>query len=301
MQRGWSVLFGVVLLGALLLTVLSPAFGWWLPPLGNKESFGREIDNLFYVILYVTGFFFVMTEAILVVAMWRYAERPGRRSVYVHGNHKLEMVWTLVPAGILLFIAFVQINAWADIKYATRMKPPQQIIEVRANQFEWNMRYPDKKTLEKLAAPSEEGEWKAKASADKWGNDHLADFGDLHVKSELHTWKGANTRIYLKTRDVLHSFYLPHMRLKQDAVPGKTIPVWFKPDESNGEWKNGKWEYDTDDNGKPKYWELACAELCGWGHYKMHGKLCVHKDRASYLRWLADTTKKNRTHQRDDK
>jgi cytochrome c oxidase subunit 2 len=66
---------------------------------------------------------------------------------------------------------------------------------------------------------------------------------------------------------VLHSFYLPQMRIKQDAVPGMTIPVWF----------------DADTSGE---YELACAELCGWGHYKMRGRVTVHDTEIEFQRWL---------------
>ena len=290
MQKWWSLFFAAVLLAELGLFAVAPFVGWWLPPLGNAETFGREIDNLFYLILGFTTFFFVLTEAILVVAMWRYAGRAGRRAVYVHGNHKLEMAWTVVPAGILLFIAFAQIAAWADIKYAARMRPPHHVIEVSGRQFEWRLRYPapdvrDQMTIE---GDSEAGPKERKDRAEAWGNDTLGYSTDFHVVNEVHTWTGANTRLYLKSRDVLHSFFLPHMRLKQDAVPGKVVPVWFRPDAHNGRWERGEWHYEQDEAGRDKVWELACAELCGWGHYKMQGRLYVHEDRASYDRWLKD-------------
>lgn len=296
MQKWWSVLFAVVLLAALGLWIVAPAVGWGLPHLANKDSFGNDIDNLYYMISAFVGFFFVLTEVILVIAMWRFASKPGQRSTYVHGNHKLEMAWTVVPAAILLFITFVQINTWADIKYASRTQPPQQIIEVSARQFEWRVRYPDRDVRERLAAPSGTEQWNGKRDADAWGHDPLADSTDLHVVNEVHTWKGANTRVYLKTRDVLHSFFLPHMRLKQDAVPGKVIPVWFRPDDHNGHFnaKKGVWVYEQDDKGKDKIWELACAELCGWGHYKMQGHLYVHEDEKSYNAWLKYALAKQR-------
>jgi cytochrome c oxidase subunit 2 len=307
-QKWWSLLFGGVLLVEFLLFVISPAVGWWLPHLANRETFGKDIDFLFYVILWVTAFFFVLTEVILVVGMWRFAGEPGRRSIYVHGNHKLEMAWTLVPAAILLFIAFAQINAWADIKYTKRMTPPHHVIEVSARQFEWRMRYPDTKTRQEMTAVWTEGQkpgdskWSEEASkrAEKWGQDMTGYSTDFHTVNEVHTWAGANTRIYLKSRDVLHSFFLPHMRLKQDAVPGKVIEVWFRPDGDayNGEWIKGKgWQYVQED-GHDKVWDLACAELCGWGHYKMQGRLYVHKNKQSYDDWLGDAIKKQ--HDRDD-
>src|SRR5262245_54317340 len=290
-QKWWSLLFGVVLLAELLLFAIAPMLGWWLPHLANRESLGWDIDKLFYLILILTGFFFVLTEVILVVAMWRFAGEPGRRSVYVHGNHTLEMAWTLVPAAILLFIAFVQISAWADIKYAKQMRPPHHLIEVSARQFEWRMRYPSEETRAGMTAkwnagenPYGKEEWVSKdaeKAADKWGHDNTGNITDFHTVNEVHTWAGANTRIYLKTRDVLHSFFLPELRLKQDAVPGKVIPVWFKATDWNTEFKDGELVVNPD-----KRWELACAELCGWGHYKMSGKLYVHKDKESYDAWL---------------
>ncbi len=97
---------------------------------------------------------------------------------------------------------------------------------------------------------------------------------------------------------MIHSFFLPNMRVKQDALPGKTIPVLVESHEGdhNVEWdaaaNGGKGDWKVLET-----WELACAELCGWGHYKMQGRLFVHKDRADYDRWLEQTAKKQDAHQ----
>jgi cytochrome c oxidase subunit 2 len=299
-HKFWSILFGAVLLAELLLCLAAPAMGWWLPPLANSTNVGKEVDKLFYFILAATGFFFILTEAVLVYTMWRYAGKPGEKAVYVHGDHHLEIAWTAVPAVLLILISLIQIDAWADIKYQGRMRPPQHIIEVSARQFEWRVRYPEKAVRERLAVPTESDPWDAKPEADRWGSDPLASASDLHVVNEVHTWVGANTRVYLKTRDVLHSFFLPQLRLKQDAVPGKIIPVWFKTDDYNGHWDKGKneWVYVKED-GRDKVWELACAELCGWGHYKMQGRFYVHKNKDSYDAWLEHTLKKHRSRERE--
>src|SRR5262245_24420016 len=105
--------------------------GWWLPP--YVSSFGGETDNLFYVILWVTAFFFVLTEGLLVWNMWRSAATPHpAKTPFVHGNHKLELIWTVIPAVLLVLLAVVQISAWAAIKYQSRMPKPdgttQQLI-----------------------------------------------------------------------------------------------------------------------------------------------------------------------------
>jgi cytochrome c oxidase subunit 2 len=281
-QKSWSIVFGVMMAAAAGLFVVAPFAGWWLP--ANISSFGGGVDNLFYLILAITGFFFILTEGILVYAMYKFSDRPAdQKAQYMHGNHKLEMFWTAVPAAILLLIALLQIRTWEDIKYRSHMPAPDQIFEVSARQFEWRVRHPAADELGAFAS-----KWKHEnaepAGAKEWARNAHAD--DLHVVNEIHTWKDANTRFYLTTRDVLHSFYLPNLRLKQDAVPGKIIPVWFKATESNGEMTtnaNGQVEWKQDPD---KVWDLVCAELCGWGHYKMIGRLYVHKDREDYDRWV---------------
>jgi cytochrome c oxidase subunit 2 len=278
-QKGWSIFFGVVLLGAFLLFAIAPFMGWWLP--ANVSTFGPEIDYLYYVILAFTGFFFVLTEALLVYAMYRFAWRPNTKSQYVEGNHRLELLWTIVPAGILLFIAFAQINAWEKIKYWSKMPNPDLVMQITARQWDWSMRYADKPQPE---------------NARIWAEIPAID--DIYIPDEVHCWKGANVRIFLKTQDVLHSFYSPQLRLKQDALPGKTIPVWFNATDTNTQYNatTGKWETDAS-----KKWEIACAELCGGGHYRMHGMLYVHKDKDDYLKWLKQAQQAARSRQPEKK
>jgi len=327
----WSVLFGVVVLACFLLCVVA-AFvpGWWLPHLANKDGFGWDIDFLFYAILFATGFFFVLTEVILVYAMWKFTWDPAKKATYTHGNHRLEILWTAVPAVILLLIAFGQIPAWEKIKYRSQFpEAPDQVMEVSARQFEWRMRYPNEEASGRLLLTEQErglpdADRKAKADLkqgdlNKWGKDNLSDIEDVRATNEVHSWHNANTLIYLKTRDVLHSFYLPNLRLKQDAVPGKTIPVWFKAND----WNTRAVEVDRDvlgpdglpvlgSDGTPlrtrvvelqvtpgKEWELACAELCGWGHYKMRGHLYIHENKESYLRWREWAWKNQQSHTRE--
>jgi cytochrome c oxidase subunit 2 len=278
-QKGWGILFGAVLLAMCVLVAVSPAMGWWLPD--NVCTFGHGTDNLFHLILFITGFFFLFTEGLLVYSMIRFAG-PGRKASFFHGSHKLELIWTVVPAAILLFIAFTQVKAWADIKYQSRMPVPNQILEVSARQFEWRLRYPVDGQLGSMIGDGEKGvpdDWRKRGEV--WAAAPQTD--DVRAVNEIHTWKDARVRVYLKTRDVIHSFFLPNMRIKQDALPGKTIPVWFQSEAANchfDETSKG-WVIDSD-----KEWELACAELCGWGHYKMRGMLYVHPDKADYDKWL---------------
>ena len=198
------------------------------------STFGREIDSLFMIILWITGIVFIATQVVLVWAMHRFADvrdaqgRPIRKADYFHGSQRLEVIWTIIPAAILVFIALYQMGTWAEIKFRSAAPKVRPLAEITARQFQWVMRYP--------------------------GPDgRLNTRDDLVVVNDLHFVRNKQALIYLKSSDVLHSFFLPQLRIKQDAVPGLTIPVWF----------------DADKAGK---YELVCAELCGWGHYKMRGR-----------------------------
>ncbi len=294
-RKWWAVLFGVVLLLEGISVLISPVVGWWLPK--NVSTFGGGVDLLYYVILVVTGFFFVLTEAVLVYNMYRASAQPHVRSPYIHGNHKLELTWTIIPGAILLLLAIVQINVWADIKYQSRMPVPDKTVqqfEVTARQWEWRIRYPGSRRLEAWDNGSSD-DYKYFATK---GFEDQGQYDDVHGVNEVHVMQGVRVLMHLKTRDVIHSFFLPNLRLKQDALPGKTIPVWFEVENRDGgknyncarndkgQWVDG---YDPGSNSwghREQIWELACAEFCGARHSMMRGKLYVHKDKADYMSWL---------------
>src|SRR5438132_2058688 len=288
------------MLGALLLFIVAPFVGWWLPK--DVSTFGGGIDALYYLILAITGFFFILTEATLVIALWRFAGQAGRKSKYQHGNHTLEVVWTVVPGVVLLVLAVVQINVWAQVKFRKNMPAPDAVtqqMEVTARQWEWRVRYPSSARMQA---------WEKNPQlAQDFGSSPHED--DLHMVNEIHVWKGtpdkdAKVLVHLKTQDVIHSFFLPNARLKQDALPGKTIPVWFAVTEHNSEFDPDlkRWvEIGGYEKGKPRrpdmIWELACAEFCGTRHSMMRGKLYVHKDKADFLTWLKQAEAEQNSHQ----
>jgi cytochrome c oxidase subunit 2 len=286
MQKGWSLFFGGVISAITGLTVYSGVSGrWWLPE--NICVFGGETDDLFYLILWLVAFFFILTQAILVYAMFRFTGQPGRKAMFFHGVVWLELVWTAVPSAILLFIAFAQIQAWNKIKVAARMPEPDQVIQVSARQFEWRMRYPTDSRFRGASALRENAK-----QLDQWAKD--AQYDDLRIVNEVHIWEESKVRIFLTSRDVIHSFFLPNLRIKQDALPGKTIPVWFAAEKGTANTKYNpetkKWDVPTENA------DLACAELCGWGHYKMRGRLYIHKDREDYENWLKQAFEEQNRH-----
>ena len=167
------------------------------------------------------------------------------------------MIWTIVPACVLLFIALYQMDVWAQ--YRVKDSFPSEtkqgaIAEVTARQFEWRIRYPglgpDGKPLPLMPEPQPT---------------------DLYTVNDLHAVVGKAVMIILETQDVQHSFFLPELRVKQDAVPGLDIPVWFKASKSGD-------------------YTLLCAELCGWGHYKMKARM-VAETEDKYLEFLQKLTK----------
>jgi cytochrome c oxidase subunit 2 len=254
--RYWSVLFALAAIFSVGMFLYAPfAPDWWLPnPASNHlhvvSAFGREIDSLFLIILVITGVVFIGTQVVLVWAAYRYADlkdeqgRPLRAAQYFHGSQRLEVIWTIIPAAILVFIALYQMGTWASIKFRSSAPKVPALAEITARQFQWVMRYPGSD-----------------------GKLNTAD--DLIAVNDLHFVKKRTALIYLKSSDVIHSFFLPQMRIKQDAVPGMTIPVWF----------------DCDTAGK---YDLACAELCGWGHYKMRGNVTVHETEEEFQKWQSD-------------
>lgn len=277
MQKLWGLLFGVVLAAAFVLTVVSSQVGWWLPH--PASSYAADIDNLFSLILWVVAFFFVLTEAVLVYAMIRFAQAPGRKAEYTHGNHRLELFWTFVPGVILIMLALFQIKVWASIKYPTHMAEAIETedflqLDVTMRQWEYRVRYP---------SPERYAGWFT--NRDSARDDYAKKFperpDDIPVVNDIHCVKGQKVLMHLRTRDVIHAVFLPQIRLKQDALPGRTIPSWFEATEANYRLENGQWVEDRN-----RVFDLVCTQYCGSRHSMMRGKLYVHPTKDDFVAWL---------------
>ena len=245
MGRFWSILFlAVPVLGVgtfvWAMADLWPMQGHWLP--ANINDHGQVIDNLFIFILVLTGIIFILTNLVLVWVLWKFDTTKSVQPVaFTHGSHTLEVVWTILPAVTLLFIAIYQMNAWADAK----MRRPTNVdvtAEITGRQFNWDVRYP---------------------GADKefhTPDDIIRTDGDIHFPAN------EEVLLVIKSTDVLHSFFLPNLRMKQDVVPGMDQYMWFRA-------------LDTGE------FDIVCAELCGWGHYKMKGR-ATFEPREKFDKWL---------------
>lgn len=212
---------------------------WLLPE--SVSTFGPDIDRIYYLILIITGIVFFATEGILLWFIFRYRHKEGRRASYIHGSLKAEVIWTLTPFLIVLGIAFMSRGVWAEVRDPASIPGDAMELVMTASQFEWNATYPG-------------------------ADGTLGTDDDFVSRNIIHIPVDRPVRVTLRSEDVLHSFFLPDLRVKQDAVPGMEIPVWFEVTRTG--------EYP-----------LACAELCGLGHYRMGATLFVDSQ-ADYDAWL---------------
>ncbi len=213
----------------------------WFPE--NISTYGGNIDGVFSLIYYIVGFWFLLTEGALIYFIFRYRRRAGQPAAHVRGDRWSELAWVLVPAAIVLALDLgidtAGTRVWATVK---EQQPPGGVdVLVTGKQFNWNFTYP--------------GPDRKLGTAD-----------DITLENELHVPAGQNVHLTFQSKDVIHSFFLPNVRLKQDVLPGRTIQGWFNAT-------------------KPGHYEIACAELCGFGHYNMRGFLIVH-DGDDYQRWV---------------
>jgi cytochrome c oxidase subunit 2 len=228
-------------------TIILANSGIRFPPILPEavSTYAGAVDNLFYIILAIVGFFFVLTEGLLVYFIVKYRARDGGRARHTHGNHALELTWTFIPGLILFALAVFQTGTWGMIKFKGKMPhesdPEVVVIRVFAKQFEWHFGYAGKNGT--------------------WGDED-----DFVKRNEIHVPVNRKVIVKLQTRDVLHSFWLPNARLKQDLLPGRTINQWFEIT------KAGRYP-------------VACAELCGNGHTTMQATL-VAESEADYKTWF---------------
>ncbi len=207
---------------------------WWLPDAAS--TYARDLDWIFYLILYITGAVFFAVQGLLVYFLVRYRKKEGVKAVYYHGNNRLEIIWTVIPALIMVYLAFASQKTYDLVKGPL---PENALrVEVSAEQFAWNIKYP--------------------GTDDKLGTaDDVVKVNQLHIPVD----QPVRVKLISISKDgkhpVIHSFFVPEFRIKQDVVPGLPTEIWFQAT-------------------KPGKFEIACAELCGLGHYRMRGFLTVH-------------------------
>jgi cytochrome c oxidase subunit 2 len=251
-----------------------------LPPLATAQ--GGQIDGLigwthvFMLVLFVGwGGFFAYTLIRFRRSRHPVASYTGVRS---HSARYLEIAVAVVEAVLLLGFS---IPLWAARVDRIPAESEALVVELTAEQFAWNVHY---------AGPDRAFGRTDIALLDLQGNPLGIDRSDPAAKDDVTTlnqlYLPADTPIIVKLRskDVIHSFNVPEFRVKQDAIPGLTIPIWFTPNVTTAEMRtrtgNAEFQY-----------EIACAQLCGLGHYRMRGFVTV-LSREEFQKWVEDEVAK---------
>lgn len=248
MRHVTAGIVGLLTCAVVVFFALSPRLGWWFPP--GASTIARAIDELFDWITVVIAIGFVLVMALLGWAVWRGARARTDRARSTHGHFALELGWTAAIGAVLVAIAFGQLPTWAAIKDPAAMPKGGATAMVDAHQWAWRFAY-----------AGEDGV--------------LGTVDDIQTASELVVPSGEPVLLTLRSRDVIHSFFVPELRLKQDVVPGRATPIWFTIE-------------------RPGTFELVCAELCGLGHYAMAGRVRA-LSRADYDAWRIEQARARRT------
>lgn len=222
-------------------------FTQWFPE--SASNVAREIDRLFWYSTAWTAGVGLIVIAILTFFLIRYRRRQGRLPYYTHGNTKGALTLTLTLAALVFLLLDVNL-AYHDHKVWKLMfgNPPSSTealkVQIMPEQFAWNVRY---------------------AGVDE-------EFGttdDIVAMNELHVTLDRPVIVQMSSKDVIHSFFLPNLRIKQDSIPGMVTSIYFVPQAVGN-------------------FNIACAEHCGLGHYRMKGMMTVESPE-EFQAWLTKT------------
>ena len=247
-----AIVIWLVALALLLPTFIGP----WQPP-EAITPLAREVDGHLTLTFLLTASIFLVAQAALGFAVWRFGRKRSGPAAYIEGNDRWELLWT--SAGVVLFVglSLVSYSAWAEARFDAERRDGSSddrlVVEVVGQQFVWNMRY--------AGADGEFGPVDAELIDDSIGNPlgvdrSHPDGADDIVGPRLAVPVGREVELVLKSKDVLHNFFVPELRIKLDTVPGLVGRMRFTPD-------------------KVGVYEIACSELCGLGHYRMRAYLEV--------------------------
>ncbi len=275
---------------AMCFKILTPVM---LPEAASEH--GVKTDFLFNITMLIIGIVFVLTQIALFWFAYRYNESHGHDSYFYPHNNTLEVVWTVIPSIVLTGLIAMGMYEWMHIFDPNARDKKMMVIEATGKQFNWMLRYSGKDGKfgeriidQKHVSPTNELgiNWEDPKSHD----DFMAD--------KLYLVKNKPVLMKLGAQDVLHSFFLPHFRVKMDCVPGIPTEFYFVPTMTTEEMRTYLqtqpwWQTINPETGQPRWqtfkYELACAELCGKSHYGMQRDVVVVEQK-EYDEWLAKQT-----------
>jgi cytochrome c oxidase subunit II len=234
---------------------------------------GVITDRLFWITMAITGVVFIVTQILLFYFPFRYQYRAERKALFLPDNNRLELVWTIIPAFVLTILVVYGLVVWNKV-----MAPAPEnaeVIEIMGFQFAWKVRYPGKD--DKLG----DYDFRLIDATNEFGLnfEDRATFDDFTPR-ELYLPKGRPVELQIRARDVLHSVFAPHFRLKMDAVPGMPTRFWFVPTKSTADMRI--------ETGNPDFnYEIACTEVCGRGHFSMR-LIVIVLEPEEYEQWKSE-------------
>ena len=294
-----SKINGYLLIGFLIAMFAGSAFAFkqLMPVMIPKAAsiHGAQTDYLFNMTMVIIGIVFVITQVALFYFAYRYNESRVKEAYFYPHNNTLEVVWTIIPTIVLTGLIAMGMYEWFSIFNRDDRDKHELVIEVTGKQFNWMIRYSGKdgKFGERLidtahVTPTNELgiNWEDPKSHD----DFLSD--------KLYLVKGKGVLMKLGAQDVIHSFYLPHFRVKMDCVPGTPTEFYFVPTMTTEDMRKYLstlpwWQTTNPETGQPRWqtfkYELACAELCGKSHFGMEREVVV-VTQEEYDAWLNKQT-----------
>ena len=242
-------------------------YGYGLPPaVYSENTYGGDVDYMIRLLHWFMGALFVGWGIFFVYCLVRYRQRPGHTATHQLVKAKFSKV---LEVGVAVFegvlLVFLAIPVWGNVKLDL---PPEsdnpQHVRIVAEQFAWNFHYPGPDGVFGKTAPQH-----IDTAINPLGIDENDSHGaDDIVSGELHIIKDRPVIAEISTKDVIHSFWIPVLRVKQDAIPGMRIPVWFEAAKSGN-------------------YEVACAQLCGNNHYSMKALMVIHESQSGFDEWAA--------------
>lgn len=241
---------------------------------------GKQIDFLFWLTMGILCAVFFVTHILLFYFPYKYQFKESRKATFYPDNNKLEVLWTVVPAIVLTILVLSGWKVWQEI--TSKAPNSAVVVEVVGKQFNWLVRYPGTKQKEIGKSRAELGAYdfrlidaENELGIDFTDENSLDDF----LAREIHVPIGRPVLFKIRARDVLHSVFLPHFRMKMDAVPGMPTKFWFNATKTTAQMR-------TETKNPNFNYELACTEVCGRGHFSMR-MLVVVEEEAEYEKWVA--------------
>ena len=259
---------------------------------GAASVHGIKVDALWDVNMYLIVFVFVVTNAFLFYYAYKYAGKKGVKATFLAHDNRLEMAWTIAPAIVLAGIIIFGLKYWNEI--TERSSDPNKVtVELYAKQFDWTARYAG--ADKKLGLT----DYRQIDGGNSVGMDTLdpAGYDDILVKNEFHIPVNREIEFKMRSRDVIHSAYMPHFRAQMNCVPGMVTEFKFTPNKTTAEMRKDPYviqlmaginEARAKKAQEPVEFDyiLLCNKICGASHYNMQMTIVVESEK-DYKAWIA--------------